>query len=145
LGREPIILPDSLWDLLKKYDLIQEPQAELLSHLQVSPETPTPSTLFARAVDRSFRALLTSDPRTKDIRVHFCHREDVKIDLAFSNEEMVLYVHSKWLEVEMAHTHQVCPAKSELTDEVFFCDHVVEELYRRAIMDRERIRTVVGD
>ncbi|KAB8213147.1 hypothetical protein BDV33DRAFT_210481 [Aspergillus novoparasiticus] len=130
-------LPDLLWNILRKYDLVREPLEELHSRFRHSQEVDVPNTTFGRGVARTLRALLMLHPSTAGIRVVFVRCDAHTVDLAYRADEDALYVHEKWLHPSAAPAPPA-PALSaglerDATVDVFACQHVVEELYHRAL------------
>jgi hypothetical protein len=75
------------------------------------------------------------DKRTQNTRIiYVC--DDNKTNLAYLKERNLLYVHEKWLDFSRVHSSSECAVTlvSDGDSQGFFCDHVVEELYKRAIM-----------
>lgn len=103
---------------------------------RASQEVSVPSTFFARTVSRALRALLAHDHRTREIQVVFVCCEDAEVDMAFNHMANTLYLHEKWLDFQRVHVDSECPVwlSSEPSSDGFFCDHVVEELYKRAVV-----------
>ncbi|KAL4984992.1 hypothetical protein BDW68DRAFT_180176 [Aspergillus falconensis] len=80
------------------------------------------------------RALLMLHLSTAGIHVVFVRCDAHTVDLAYQADEDVLYVHEKWLHTP-APDPPALPASIERTTtvDVFACQHVVEELYHRAL------------
>lgn len=61
---------------------------------------------------------------------------DKKTNIAFAKEKNILYIHEKWLDSQRAHINNGCAARSNFASsnpESFFCDHIVKEIYQRAL------------
>ncbi|KAL2848982.1 hypothetical protein BJX68DRAFT_276168 [Aspergillus pseudodeflectus] len=134
LRKRPTALPDLLWNILRKYDLVREPLEELHSRFRHSQEVDLPDTTFSQGVARTLRALLMLHPSTAGVRVVFVRCDAHTVDLAYQAEEDILYVHKKWLHTPAPDPPALPPSIERTTTvDVFACQHVVEELYRRAL------------
>ncbi|KAE8335077.1 hypothetical protein BDV24DRAFT_156316 [Aspergillus arachidicola] len=131
LRKKPSALPDLLWNILRKYDLVREPLEELHSRFRHSQEVDVPNTTFGRGVARTLRALLMLHP---SIRVVFVRCDAHTVDLAYRADEDALYVHEKWLHPSAPPAPAISAGlERDATVDVFACQHVVEELYHRAL------------
>jgi hypothetical protein len=107
---------------------------ELYSQFRHSQEVDLPDTTFGQGVACTLRALLMLYPSIVGVCIMFVCCDAHTIDLAYQAEEDVLYVYEKWL-----HTPAPDPPALPLSIErtimvnIFACQHVVEELYRRAL------------
>jgi hypothetical protein len=129
-------LPNSLWRILRKYRLIKTPREEIHHRFKCSETVELPETRFAREVDRALRALLAADPATRHTRVIYVRCDGSKANLAFLKERNVIYVHERWLDFWRAHSGLECTVAqlSRGEPETLFCEHVVEALYKRAMI-----------
>ncbi|KAL2829136.1 hypothetical protein BJY01DRAFT_255096 [Aspergillus pseudoustus] len=114
LRKRPTALPDLLWNILRKYELIWEPLEELHSRFRHSLEVDLPDTTFSQGVARTLRALLILYPSTAGVRVMFVRCNAHTVNLAYQAEEDVFI-------------------KCTTTVNIFACQHVVEELYCHAL------------
>lgn len=80
--------------------------------------------------------MLACNHRTLDLQVAFIRCEDAAVDVAFSRTPNIVYIHEKWLDFRTIHMHLECLVglSAEPPSDEFFCDHVVEELYKRVVV-----------
>lgn len=111
------------------------PGEELRRRFEGSQPVEIPKTRFACEADRAFRALLAAEQHTQQIRIVYVSSESETTNAAYLKERNTLYIHERWLDFNRAHNGSECAALcvSRASDEHFFCDHVVEELYKRII------------
>lgn len=74
---------------------------------------------------------------TKLIEVSFIHIYDNTIDAFFDLEHQALKVHHRWLDFDAMYHKYPCrdllPNNMAGADAPFFCDHIIEELLRKAL------------
>ncbi|KAL4862107.1 hypothetical protein BDV12DRAFT_203355 [Aspergillus spectabilis] len=133
LKKQPRPLPEVLWRICRQFGLIREPMEELQHQFQNSKEVELPDTKFAYSLVRTLCALLTLNPRTATIRVVFVHCDLHTVDLAYSAEENMLYVHEKWLWLPTPFNLEEPEGSLHMGQDAFICQHVVKEIYRRTL------------
>ncbi|KAJ5198742.1 uncharacterized protein N7498_007859 [Penicillium cinerascens] len=135
LKKKPQALSSSLWQLLHQYNLVHTPDEELQRLFEVSNAIKLPKTRFAQEIDRALRALFIAIPRTQSLRIVYVTSDDEKTSVVFAKESNILYVHEKWLDISRAHLGVECLASTTYIDDSdgFFCEHVVEEIFHRAL------------
>lgn len=131
LKKKPRPLPGSLWTALRRYHLVREPMEELQSRFANSQVIKPPCTAFADGVARTLRALLALDSSTQKTTVIFIRCATNVVDVAYQGDKKLLYVHEKWLHAPESHQGVPGPAKLQPGD--FIGQHLVEDLYRRAV------------
>lgn len=124
-------MPDLLWTVLRRYGLVREPMEELQSRFANSQEIKPPCTIFADGVARTLRALLALDESTQETTVVFVRCETNLVDVAYRADENLLYIHEKWLHAP--DSHQGFPDPAKVQPGAFIGQHLVEDLYRRAV------------
>lgn len=87
----------------------------------------------------SLKASLALNHRTEQVQVEYVSGAETDIDMLFDKERQLLKVHGKWL--NFARIHETAPCRistasnTRLSQSVFCCDHVIEELYELAVQD----------
>ncbi|KAE8310985.1 hypothetical protein BDV41DRAFT_579005 [Aspergillus transmontanensis] len=132
LRQEPRVLSDLLWNILRQYHFVRDPMEELYSRFKDSEKIELPDTDFAHGVARTLRALMALEPVTHRTKVVFVRCETRAIDVAYRSGEDILYVHEKWLHPFDSDRDDGAIHSAEQPD-LFICQRVVEELYRRTI------------
>ncbi|KAL4961378.1 uncharacterized protein BDV14DRAFT_203829 [Aspergillus stella-maris] len=133
LKKQPRPLSEVLWKILRRYSLVREPMEELQHQFRNSRIIELPNTAFAQGLARTLQALMALDPRTATIKVVFVRCDIHTVDLAYSEKENMLYVHEKWLELPTAPSLEELEVSLHLGPDAFFCQHMVEKLYRRTL------------
>lgn len=111
---------------------MRNPQEELQHRLENSEEVGVPDTPFTHGLVRTLRALLALAPPTQQTTVVFVRSASDSVDMAYRMEANALYIHEKWLHVRGAEGPATEGAIRSERD-VFLCQHLAEELYRRAV------------
>ena len=95
-----------------------------------------PSTLFAQEMNRALSALLLAYPKGKQTEIRYVRCADSKTNLTYLKDQNLLLVHHKWLDFWSAHRGSPCEVSETSQKEIeeFFCEHLVEELFKRAIV-----------
>ncbi|KAJ5819495.1 hypothetical protein N7474_005086 [Penicillium riverlandense] len=136
LKKEPCRIPTSLWQLLRDHHLILTPNEELRRCLGESEIASLPQTQFAQEIDRALRGIFLAEPLTETVRLVYVSSDNEKTSIAFAKDRNILYIHEKWLDRKRAHSSSGCTAAMNFPlshSETFFCDHLVEEIYQRAL------------
>ena len=137
LRKEPVKLPKSLWDLLRPNSAIRTAEEEQINTFQNAPVCSSPNSTFARTVQRVLKACMALSDNTKHVEVSFIHINDNAIDTFFDLEYQVLKTHHRWLDFDAMHRKYPCrdllPNNMAGADAPFFCDHIIEELLRKAL------------
>jgi hypothetical protein len=87
-------------------------------------------------MSRTLTALLSTDLTKKVANIVFVECDDQQANTAFLKYTNTLFVHEKWLDFWRAHQGFPCEVSdlSQAETEDFFCRHLAEELYKRAIL-----------
>lgn len=132
LQKEPMRIPETLWNILRSISPIRTPEEEQIECFGNS-EACAPETCFARTMERALKACLAVIPQPKHVEVQFVRNERSAIDVIFDSHRNVLKIHQRWLDFNAVHR---TPCRDLLSSKVaeqegsFFCDHVVEELIK---------------
>lgn len=134
LKRRPLALPEALWKLLLRYELIRTPQQQTVHLFRNSPPSVKLSSTFSDNVKQAFLATLALSEHTRHIQTCFVQGGQVDLDFLYLPADRVLMVHENWLDFEEIHKTASChlsqmPTLQPVQSGVFFCDHIVNELY----------------
>ena len=134
LKRRPLTLPETLWAILLRYGLVRTPQQQRLHLFRNSEPSTGHSTTFSRNVEHAFRATLALCEHTRRTELRFVQGGQVDIDFVYVPAKRLLTVHEKWLNFDKIHETAHCHVSRmdivhPVQSEVFFCDHIVLELY----------------
>lgn len=133
LKRRPVTLPKGLYDVLLRYELIRTPPQQRIHSFRNSAPSVNHSSTFSNNVKHAFRAALALSEHTGHIETSFVQGGQVDLEFLYLPAELILMVHEKWLDFEDIHETAHCPLSRKptvpLQSEVFFCDHIVIELY----------------
>ena len=137
LRKEPVKIPESLWNLLRSNSAIRTVEEEQIVTFKKAPVCSSSNSSFARTVQRVLKACMALSDNTKHIEVSFIHISDNTIDTFFDLEHQALKVHHRWLDFDAMHRKYPCrdllPNNMTGPDAPFFCDHIIEELLRKAL------------
>ncbi|KAJ5666551.1 uncharacterized protein N7477_008999 [Penicillium maclennaniae] len=136
LGKEPVKIPESLWDLIRSDSAIRTAEEEQIILFKNAPVCSPSNSSFSMTVQRVLKACMALSENTKYIRVFFIHIHNSTIDTFFDLEQQVLKIHHRWLDFDA--THRRYPYRDALPNIAgpyapFFCDHIIEELIRKAL------------
>jgi hypothetical protein len=137
LKKKPARIPESLWNLLRSSSPIRTAEEELIAIFNSAPACSAPNSSFAITVQRILKSCMALYDSTKHIEVSFVDAPDTSIDTFFDLEHQVLKVHHRWLDFDVMH-HKY-PCRDHLPDNMagpnapFYCDHIIEELLRKAL------------
>ncbi|KAH8691838.1 hypothetical protein BGW36DRAFT_431085 [Talaromyces proteolyticus] len=136
LKLEPAALPDQLWRLFRKFGLVNLPFEEMNSRFRLSKVIEPPATLFAREIHRVLSALLAAHVTSRNTQIVYVQCDDNRPNVVYLKERNRLYVHEKWLDFWRAHSNAPCEVSQvgQGGPEELFCGHLVEDLYKQAIM-----------
>jgi hypothetical protein len=134
LSREPECLPLSLWQLLRRYNLLCTTTEELSLQLARSEPATLPSTRYAQEFDHAIRALFAAEPQTRLLETKYVKGNDKHADLALSRDAKIIFIHERWLSFNTAHARSYCPAKHVLwLHDSSFCEYILNCVYLKAI------------
>lgn len=92
---------------------------------------------FGLNISRILKSVLAMDTALSGIRLQFVQGADTTIDLHFDPKSGVLQINHRWLNFEAVHVETPCEffeiAKHDDVDDIFYCDHVVEDLLELAM------------
>lgn len=140
LKKQPLRLSEPLWNILRKFRLIQTADEKRVDLFKASQPCDAKSTVFSENVDRALLSSLALDSRTRNIRVSYVQSTDTGIDLLFTTKESCLQIHEKWLDFQRIHETASCQVSNlahglASGSEGFACDHIVEELYELVLAE----------
>ncbi|KAI8245532.1 hypothetical protein K4K55_001645 [Colletotrichum sp. SAR 10_96] len=115
IKRQPRKLAKELWRLLVKYDCARNPQQERIRLFSSSQPVGNVDGYFSLNISRA----------------------DTTIDLHFDPKSEVLQINHRWLNFGAVHVETPCEffeiAKHDDVNDIFYCDHVVEDLLELAM------------
>lgn len=92
---------------------------------------------FGLNISRILKSVLAMDTALSGIRLQFVQGADTTIDLHFDPKSGMLQINHRWLNFEAVHVETPCEffeiAKHDDVDDIFYCDHVVEDLLELAM------------
>ncbi|KAF7588863.1 hypothetical protein BBP40_005081 [Aspergillus hancockii] len=139
LRKEPIGLPEALWDILRRASLIRTPEEERIEQFRGAQESSTAETAFSKTIQRVLKASLMLDQCTDQTKIMFVDCEHSDIEIYFESDINLLKIHRKWLEFHAIHTDHPCCVSSAMDSgivaESFFCDHIFDMLYLNSIRE----------
>lgn len=117
-----------------RYELAKTPQQQRIHLFRNSPPSVNYSSTFSDNVKQALLAVLALSEHTRHIETSFVQGGQVDLDFLYLPADRVLMVHEKWLDFEVIHKTASCQLSQVHTlqpvlSEVFFCDHIVIELY----------------
>ncbi|KAN0098386.1 hypothetical protein V8E51_014049 [Hyaloscypha variabilis] len=128
LKKQPVALPYSLWEPLYKFGLVRTPEEQRHHKLHNAPISDIEQTSYAKAIERSLRAILALDERTQDLVIVFKGGADADLDLLL--QESTLFINDKWLDFEESHLKVPCwLSRHGVTRHDMPCDHIITRLY----------------
>lgn len=151
LKKTPTPLPETLWRILRKYNLIRTPQEQRHLQFEALESSAQPSTKFSSTVLRILIGTPAPDSKTRSISIKLVKcKSDYGLEMLYSSEKKLLTIHEAYIGFKRAHSNANCAvselsADSELRDKAFFCDHVVKELYELGISDITRSLNMTDD
>ncbi|EED22713.1 conserved hypothetical protein [Talaromyces stipitatus ATCC 10500] len=126
LKKEPISLPDILWNMLRANSLLRTANEEQFYSFKKAKICKVPETLFAKNVERGLKASMALWKVIE--KIEFVESRNVNVEMVFDPGENSLKVHNQWLDYGAMHTKYRC--RSIVPKDSFVCDHIVEELVR---------------
>ncbi|KAF5510334.1 hypothetical protein CGCS363_v002124 [Colletotrichum siamense] len=137
IKRQPRKLAKELWRLLVKYDCARTPQQERIRLFSSSQPVGNVDGYFGLNISRILKSVLAMDTALSGIQLQFVQGADTTIDLHFDPKSGVLQINHRWLNFEAVHVETPCEffeiAKHDDVDDIFYCDHVVEDLLELAM------------
>ncbi|KAF4867624.1 hypothetical protein CGCSCA1_v013188 [Colletotrichum siamense] len=137
IKRQPRKLSKELWRLLVKYDCARTPQQERIRLFSSSQPVGNVNGYFGLNISRILKSVLAMDTALSGIQLQFVQGADTTIDLHFDPKSGVLQINHRWLNFEAVHVETPCEffeiAKHDDVDDIFYCDHVVEDLLELAM------------
>ncbi|KAF4835433.1 hypothetical protein CGCSCA4_v012662 [Colletotrichum siamense] len=137
IKRQPRKLSKELWRLLVKYDCARTPQQERIRLFSSSQPVGNVDGYFGLNISRILKSVLAMDTALSGIQLQFVQGADTTIDLHFDPKSGVLQINHRWLNFEAVHVETPCEffeiAKHDDVDDIFYCDHVVEDLLELAM------------
>ncbi|KAJ0365560.1 hypothetical protein COL154_004417 [Colletotrichum chrysophilum] len=137
IKKQPRKLAKELWRLLVKYDCARTPQQERIRLFSSSQPVGNVDGYFGLNISRVLKSVLAMDTALSGIQLQFVQGADTTIDLHFDPKSGVLQINHRWLNFEAVHVETPCEffeiAKHDDVDDIFYCDHVVEDLLELAM------------
>ncbi|KAI8204078.1 hypothetical protein KHU50_003146 [Colletotrichum sp. SAR 10_65] len=137
IRRQPRKLSKELWRFLVKYDCARTPQQERIRLFSSSQPVGNVDGYFGLNISRILKSVLAVDTALSGIQLQFVQGADTTIDLHFDPKSGVLQINHRWLNFEAVHVETPCEffeiAKHDDVDDIFYCDHVVEDLLELAM------------
>lgn len=136
LQKEPVGIPEVLWNILRKQSLIRTPEEERIAQFRNAQPVPIQDSVFAKAVQRMLKASLLLSEHTKSLGVVFVDCGHSDLDVLFEANSNQIKIHKKWLDYHVIHKEHPCRISAcgwREPDDYFYCGHIVEKLYRRLI------------
>ncbi|KAG2412860.1 hypothetical protein HFD88_010417 [Aspergillus terreus] len=136
-GKEPKVISQVLWNILRNASLIRTPeeeQLELLKEFRAAPSTVRLESVFSKSVRHLLEASFKLDKETENIKVMFVDCGENPISVDYEND--LLNINSKWLDYNVIHEDYPCRISSSKDNEpgdYFYCDHIVEQLYEQSL------------
>ncbi|KAL4889256.1 hypothetical protein BDV59DRAFT_119937 [Aspergillus ambiguus] len=125
LGKEPVGLPDALWNLLRGSVPIRTADEQRIHMFQSATACEYPKTLFGMTIWRALKASLAfcSYPSNIDIV-----RSDSQIELLVDHARQSVTLNEHVFDIGRTHKFP-CRISSFASNGPFVCDHVIEELF----------------
>jgi hypothetical protein len=132
LKKQPVPLPHTLWEPLKKNRLVWTPKEFRIHLLNNAPASSLPETPYSTGVKRALKAALALDDKTKNLKVIFKSGAKAELDLLVFHS--TLQINDKWLRFQDSHQRAPCwlslQSKGDLDMDHFSCTHIVTDLYK---------------
>lgn len=139
LKQQPAPLSAKLWKILRKYSLVRTPEEERVRVFRNSSVSEEQETVFSKSIQHGLKASLALSQKTEMVRVEYVSGAETDIDMLFDKEQQLLKVHEKWLNFVRIHETAPCrismASNLRLSQSIFCCDHVIEELYELAVQE----------
>jgi hypothetical protein len=138
LKKEPKQLPRRLWDPLARFDLVRTPQEQRRHLLRNAVESTPKNTPFSIGVERSLKAALELDVRTRELGLRFKSGANAELVLLLEGSDIL--VNEKWMDFHSSHDGMPCwlsrrVSSKEVNTDSFFCNHIVNDLYELVLAE----------
>lgn len=129
LNRQPVGLPQTLWNLLRGSVSIRTADEERVHMFRKATTSRLPDTWFGHTVLRALRASLALFSYPTHIRIV---HSDSEIQMVIDLERRTIRVDQHFFDINKVHVGSCRPGARLLANGPFLCDHVVEELFATA-------------
>lgn len=137
LKKDPVPIPESLWDLLRSPSLIRTAQEERICMLKNAKPSSLPTSAFAQNVQRALKTSMLLIREPTKCNSCLCVAETMESTCSSFLRIIFLKLTTNGListaYTLSAHVNYSDLAAAEINSNAFFCDHIVEELYRLAL------------
>jgi hypothetical protein len=103
LGKRPVRLPDTLWNILRAHCPIRTVEEEQQGLFKDATPCTVPATIFARTVDRALRVYFALLKFTDHIQVVYVEGSTGKVNVYFDKGQGVLNIYCRCLDFACTH------------------------------------------
>lgn len=143
LKKEPQQLPKSVWEPLRRFDLIRTPEEQQFHLLHSAPASQMLETPYSLGLRRALKAALALNENTRGMTVTFKSGSGTNLDLVLEGSD--LEINDKWLSFDRSHRASPCwlsrqhvTSSSATNSQPFSCDHITSNLYWLVLQETVR-------